>query len=222
MRAMSAKTATLVLALAAALSLGRAARAQVSSSDSLTINIAPNAYYALEIDTSTMLMNLGNVDLGQSTHTVTPATVTVHSTYAQTDLKLTGQIDSSGAAWTFDGDTSSGEADKLAVWAVFTDTGVFVHPTGLAGAFDGTTPAASNADVVSASIQDVGDGGGFTGRFVLSSSAPGYRSMEDIPAFAADPAGSRSKLWLKLRLPPSTTSNAAQNITITLTAGAPN
>ena len=209
--------------LALFLGLGGTAAA-ATTSDSLTVTITPNAYYAVDVDTSTMLMNLGTVDLGIATHTVSPATVTVQSTYAQTDLTLVGfATTTAGIPWTFDDDTTSTETDKLAAWAVFTDTSVFAAPTqGSGGAFSGSIPAQPDSDVISAATQDVGNNGIIDRRFVLDDTTAGYRSMEDIPSSASDLAASRSKLWLYFRLPPSSTSSTAQRVTITLTAGVPN
>ena len=213
-----------IMALAVGFVLARTARAQ-QTSDSLTVTITPNAYYAVAVDTTATSLNLGSIALGAVTGTVLPATVTVNSTYAQTDLTLIGfATTTAGVPWTFDLDTTSTETDKVAVWAVFTDTSVVATPMwGVDGAFSGTQPPQNGSDVVSdqAAI-DVGDGGGFTSRYVLTPGSAGYKSMEDIPSSAADLAGSRSKLWFRFRLPAATTSNTAQRLTFTITAGAPN
>ena len=221
---MSERMRRWALALAVGLGLAQTAQAQ-QTSDSLTVTITPNAYYAVAVDTTATSLNLGSIALGAVTGTVLPATVTVNSTYAQTDLTLIGFATTTlGIPWTFDLDATSTETDKIAAWAVFTDTSIVATPSwGVNGAFSGSIPGASNSDVVSdQSAQDVGDGGGFTGRYVLSSGSSGYKTMEDIPSSAADLAGSRSKLWFRFRLPAATTSNTAQRLTFTITAGAPN
>jgi hypothetical protein len=213
-----------ILALAVGLGLAGTARAQTTS-DSLTVTITPNAYYAVDIDTGSNVtglgMDLGSVALGVSTHTTLPASVAVKSTYAKTDLTLTGAIITASNPWSFDADTTLAENDALAAWAVFTDTSVTVAPILSAGAFSGTAAATAGSDVISSLSQDVGDGTQ-ADRFVLGSSASGYKTMEDIPAEAADAAASHANLWLKFRLPASSTSNGQQKVTITLTAGVPN
>ncbi len=210
-------------AAALGIGIGLAVGAQAATSDSLTVTITPNAYYDVDIDTGSGGLDLGTVNLGQSTWTVRPATVTINSTYAQTDLKLAGQIASGGTAWTFDDNTVTQDQDKLAAWAVFTDTSVAASPTqGSGGAFSGGSPGLDDTDVIDTSQQDVGDTILVQRRFVRSTTALGYKSMEDIPSSAVDPAASRSHLWLRFRLPSATTSSAPQQITITLTAGGPN
>ena len=97
-----------------AVALGFTTLARAAVSDSLTVTITPNAFYAVDIDTSNFAgMNLGTVDLAASTQTVLPSTVTIQSTYATTDLRLQGSIASAGTPWTFDADTSSNQDDSL-------------------------------------------------------------------------------------------------------------
>jgi len=224
------KTRHMKWLMAIAVGLGLTGAAQAATSDSLTVTITPNAFYAVSINTAAAgggFLNLGAVSLGASTQTVSPAIVKVDSTYAKTDLTLIGQIwnNGGGTPWTFSSNTAlTNETDKLASWAVFTDTSVAVAPTqGVGGAFDGTLPAVSDTDVISASGQDVGDNSTILRRFVLTAATAGYKTMEDIASSAADLAASKANLWLQFRLPAATTDGTnAQKIMLTLTAGAPN
>ena len=212
------KRLTILATLALGLGLTRTATA--ATTDSLTVTITPNAYYSVTIDTTGVSLDLGSVALNTTTGTVSPALVTIQSTYATTDLKLQGSITSAGPTpWTFSNNTTRIENDKIAAWAVFTDTSVAVVPTS-AGAFSGTEPVA-DSDLIGAGNPDVGDGGN-TAHFVVAAGEAGYKTMEDMPNFAVDPAASHSNLWLKYRLPGSSTRSEAQFITHTLTAGAPN
>ncbi|MDE2038968.1 MAG: hypothetical protein KGO96_11575 [Elusimicrobia bacterium] len=206
-----------------ALLIGGAAAAQAATSDSLTVTITPSVSYAVAIDTGTgSLLNLGSVALGASTQTVVITTVTINSSYATTGLTLQGSLAlaAGGASpWSFSSDTSKVEQDKLAAWAVFTDTSVVSVPnpttyTGLeattagldSGVIDGTSqPVAATANPA----------------FDAPAGTAGYKNMHSLPSSAVDGPASRSHLWLRFRLPGSTSNTGAEAVTITLTAGAP-
>lgn len=200
------------LLLLGALSTGSA---QAADTDSLTVTITPNAQYAVDVDTaiSPALLNLGAVNLGQSTFTVNVTTVEVQSTYAATDLSIRAQVISGG--WSIDGDTTAAETDGLQAWAVFTDTSVVTDTVANAqpGAFDA-------ADLLQTTNRDVGVFGAAT--MYQLTSGTGFKSMEDLPSAAVDIPASRSHLWLKFTLPPVTTTLSAQQVYVTVTAGAPN
>ncbi len=201
-----------------ALGLATAQTARAADTDSLTVTITPNVNYAVSINTTAVVLDLGAVNLNTSTFTVKPVAVTVASSWASTDLTVQGAID---AVWSFDPATGGAEADSLAAWAVFTDTGASGVTDGVDGAFSGAAPAAANSDVLSAAVQDVGDGAQ-AGRFVKAVGSPSYRSMEDIPNNVSNPGAAQSHLFLKFRLPGSTSSSAARKVSVILTAGAPN
>lgn len=210
-------------ALGALLLLGTllAGKAQAQSSDSLTVTITPNAQYIVDVDTNPSAgdwLNLGSVNLGASTWTVRPATVTVQSTYASTELALQGTMLSGG--WTLDADTATNEADSLKAWSVFTDTSVAASPSQAGGYFSGTVPGANNSDVIGTANLGVGTGGGVT-LFVAAPGEAGYKSMESIPSSAVDLAASRAHLWLRFTLPPTTSNLTAKQLYLTVTAGAP-
>ncbi len=211
----------IIWALTIALGLGAVPGAMAASNtDTLTVTIRPNAFYSVVIDTGPpTFLNLGNVDLAATTATVHPATVTIESSYATTDLTLGGNITSGGTAWTFDANTGSNELDSLQAWAVFTDTGIAANPGQTGGYFSGTAPNVSGSDVIEATARSVGPAGGITGLFEATSGETSFKDMDSLPPIP-DTQG-RSHLWFFFRLPSATTATNAQDIHITLTAGAP-
>jgi hypothetical protein len=207
---MKSKLKTL-LALGFALAMIKSAQAAVS--DALTVTITPNAFYAVDIDTANVALDMGTVALGASTQTVRPSTVTIQSTYAQTDLKLQGTI----TGWSFDTNTATNETDNLAVWATFTDIARSTPPAQGGDYFAGTNPGAAGSDVVDTNS-----------RYVGSSVADGTNNLFENNA-NFDPVDMdgkapnfQSDLWLNFRLPDSTTNNSAKTVTIMLTAVAIN
>ncbi len=210
--------------------------AQATTTASLTVTITPSASYSLSITTgSTAAMNLGSVGLNSSTFTVSPATVTVTSSYAYTGLTLQGAITSpSGTAWTFaTSGAISGAQDTLGTWAVFTDTSV---PWGTLGTTLNTgnywvgTSSATSSNVVGGGVVPVGMTGnscpteGSAGaRFIPLSGATGYKKMGCLKSNSTDAPQATSYLWLGFQLPTVTTdASHAQLVSLTLTAGAPN
>ena len=203
------------LFLVQGLVLGASVVSHAAVSDSLTVTIRPNAFYAVDIDTTNVVLDLGTVDLGLSTQTVSPSTVTIQSTYATTDLRLQGAIGSAGTPWTFDADTSDQDDNQLAAWATFTDVSVTAAPTQGGGYFAGTTPNVSNSGVISATSRRVGDDGAVLNLFEATGEA-GVKSMNNLAV------NDESHLWLNFRMPSASDTNDPQNVTITLTAVAPN
>ena len=211
------------LALGVALGLGWAGQASAYvfvSSDSLTITITPAASYRIDIDTSNSSFALGLVDLDASTYTVKPATVTIGSTYATTDVRVVTQI---SGGWFLDTDTSNKEADYLQAWGVFTDTSVINNVTvqGLAGAFDGTVFGAPGSDILGTSVSYAGLASGATHYVLAPTAASAYKTMDAIPSQLVDEPASKAYLWLKFILPPATTDSTEKSVTITLGAAAP-
>ncbi|MEQ1918989.1 MAG: hypothetical protein ABL955_07300 [Elusimicrobiota bacterium] len=208
---------------ATALLVGLAGQASAIDTDSLTVTITPTASYSLTVSTnpgSGDWLNLGTVGLGLSTFTVRPATVTVTSSYAQTDLTIIGTVLSGG--WTLGANSAALGNDELAAWAVFTDTSVMASPAQASGYFSGTTPNVDNTDLLRNAIDDVGTAAGGNRKFVAAAGDAGYRSMEDISSNAVDAPAATSHLWLRFKLPPTTTTLTAKQLQITITAGIPN
>ena len=214
------KTKTWLAALGVILGLGWTTDASAYvfvSSDSLTVTITPNANYSLDIDTATASLDLGVLALDASTFTVKPATVTIGSSFATTDVRVLTQIT---GGWTLDANTATREDDALQAWAVFSDTGLPSSPVS-AGAFSGTVFGANNSDVLGVTTaQYAGTNAGVT-QYVLGAGEADYKTMDGIPSNSVDAPASSAHLWLKFRLPLVTTVVAAQNVTVTLGAAAP-
>ena len=206
----------LVLALAFGLGLSHAVHA--ASTDSITVTITPNAFYSVTIDTGNVSLNLGTVGLGLSTQTAQPSTVTITSNFATTDLRLQGAISAASNPWSFDDVTTSTESQQLAAWATFTSVARSSMPVQGADYFSGSAPGADGSDVIDANSQYVGTAGSVDNLFENNSDFDA-KDMDAMGPFPA--ASSQSHLWLKFRLPSVTTSQGAQNITITLVAVAP-
>ncbi len=202
------RTMKTLMALAIGLAMFKHAHAAVS--DSLTVTITPNAFYAVDIDTDNVNLDMGTVTLGASTQTVRPSTVTIQSTYAQTDLKLIGAI---AGGWSFDTNTASNEQDALATWATFTSIARSSAPAQSGDYFAGTNPGSSGSDVVDTTDRYVGSsvGDGTTNLFENN----GDFDAQDMDARAPN---HQSHLWLNFRLPNATSNNSAKTVTITLTA----
>ena len=227
------RTAALAAGLGMLVFVVKPVSAQATTTGSLTVTITPSASYALSITTVSASMNLGTVSLGASTFTVTPATVTVTSSYAYTGLTLQGAITATANPWSFaTSGALSGAQDTLGTWAVFTDTSV---PWGTLGTSLGGgnywlgTSSSTTSNVVGGGVVPVGMTGnscpteGSAGaRFIAASGATGYKKMGCLTSNSVDAAQSKSYLWLGFQTPSATTSTNAQNVTLTLTAGAPN
>lgn len=194
---------------------------RAAESAALTITIRPNAYYAVSIDTTQVVMDLGTVNLGGSTQTVRPATVTIQSTYASTDLKLQGSVTSSTTPWTFDDNTASSDTNKIAAWATFTSVARSSAPAQTGDYFSGTMPGASGSDVLDSGNRYVGSSATDLTTDLFENNS-GFDSR-DMDGLLPDPyASGKSHLWLYFRMPSAASANDAQNITITITATQPN
>ena len=200
--------------------LGFAAQVRAAVTDQLTVIITPNAFYSVDIDTTNVSLDLGTVDLAASTQTVQPSTVTILSSYSTTDLRLQGAIASAGTPWTFDANTASNEGDSLQAWGTFTTVAMTSAPAQTGGYFSGTQPGVSDSDVISTTNRYVGTQGGVNNSFEAASGDFAFKDMDALPPSPS--AASKSHLWLFFKLPTDTTSTNAQNVTITLTAVAPN
>lgn len=203
------------LMIALVFGLGLVKSVQAATSDSLTVTIQPNVFYDVSIATTDADLNLGQVALGASTQTVSPATVTINSTYLNTDLTLAGVINNTGAGldWQFDADTTSQESDFLAAWATFTSTTLASAPAQGGDVFEGTTPGAGS-DVITT-----------TARYVGTSATHGADIFElESTADAIDMDGlaknDQAHLWLYFRMPSASTDGDPQAVSIILTADA--
>ena len=205
------------LMIALVLGLGLAKHVQAATSDSLTVTIQPDAYYDVTIATNDADMDLGQVTLGNSTQTVSPATITINSTYLNTDLRLLGAISNTGAglSWQFDADTTSQESDFLAAWATFTSTTLAAAPAQGSDFFEGTAPGAAS-DVISTTDRYAGTSATHGADIFELESTGDAINMDDMNN------GDQAHLWLYFRMPNASTDGDAQDIKLTLTAVATN
>lgn len=194
---------------------------RAASSDALTVTVRPNAYYAVEIDTGNVSLDLGTIALGASTQTVRPSTVSIQSTFASTDLVLRGIINSAVTPWSFDSNTANQEANTLAAWATFTSVARSSAPTQTGDYFSGTVPGAAGSDVLDGSNRYVGDSAS-NGTTNLFENNSGFDS-KNMDGLLPEPyPAAKSHLWLYFRLPSATATADPQNITIYITATQPN
>src|SRR5580658_9766085 len=121
-------TAALGMALGLACWAGPA-HATGAGTDSVTVTISPLAQYLLQVTTGAPAggLALGSVGILTSTYTVNPTTVTVYSSYPTTGIELEGLV---AGGWGMEPQTTalSTDTNKMAVWAVFTDTGMASQP----------------------------------------------------------------------------------------------
>ncbi len=181
-----------------------------NDSDQIIITITPNVDRGVEIDTGSVILDMGTVDLYTTTQTVSPATVTILGTLAGQELDLTGSIEGGAIDWTFDtspttvGETG-GEEDALAAYVLFSDTSLSLAPTASDFA-DGTALASFSGG----SPQRAGSASGDGTKHEMTGAA--NVDMDD-----KDP-NDTAHLWIFLRLPSITSTSNAQEVTFTLTA----
>ena len=210
--------------LAAGLLMVSAQKAHAVYSDSISSNdatamvvrITPRADRGVEISTGNVNLNLGTVDLGASTQTVSPATVTITGNMSSAELDLAASIT---GGWSFDNNplsraSTAAAANLLNVWATFTSVSTTTVPSQddeyfRVGASSGAKiTSASN----SASAAHVGtfNGSGF-GLFENNETAGDMDSMTP---------GSVRHLWTYFRLPPTTSITGPQDINFVLSVRA--
>jgi hypothetical protein len=179
--------------------LGAVFASPVFASDSLVVTITPRAEYAVDIDTNGVTMDFLSMMLDADGFVVRPATVTIQSTFAYTDLRLDAfsSAGTGGTPWTLG---SSNALDTAQVWALFTSTTVMSIPAKGGDYFDDVNDRVTNGN------QQAGD----TVRF------------ED-GVFDVDSqfAGTKSHFWLRFHVPASVSDNHPKYISLTLTAEQP-
>jgi archaellin len=179
--------------LAALVVLAKGAEAAVS--DALTITITPNAGYAVDIDTTGVVLDFPSANLNVPAFVVSPATVTIESTYATTELELDASLT---GGWTLGSSTTT---DVLQAWALFTSTTVSTIPSKSGNNFDDTN------DRIASGAQQVGDTSAFE---------DGTFNTDDMAK------NQKSHLWIRFHTPDATSVTAQQALKLTLTAQAPN
>ena len=94
----------------------------------IVVRITPNVDRGVVISSGDVNLNLGTVDLGASTQTVRPATVTIQGNLTNTELNMDGVIT---GGWSYDNTqarTSTG-TNLLNVWATFTSISTATAPS---------------------------------------------------------------------------------------------
>ena len=192
-----------------------------NNSDMIRVRITPNADYGVQIDTANLLgggtgvIDMGALSLGVSTWTVRPATVTILGTVSKNiGSGLGGQeldmaVDMTGA-WVLDATPTTdaaGTIDELSVFVMFSAITMSEAPTGTdfgnATALHGVTSEAS---------WHVGGNSGAGKRFEKQGAA----HATDMDQMSANDV---KHMWMYFRLPPTTSTGADQELTLTLTAG---
>jgi hypothetical protein len=219
-----------LLALLVGLAGAGKAWADADDQDSLTITVAPNVNYSIDLTTTNTSLALGAVDLGNSTFTVVPATVTFGGTvYTGHECDLTAAIShgGGGTAWGFDttpatGTNISAEADRLAMYATFSSTNLATVPSGdnFADARYAVSDGDGNSLYGPTRVGAAGNGGGPGAdafEYNAATMALGLKDMDSAQVASGSTNSEQAHVWFFLRLPSATTSGGAQNIQVTLT-----
>lgn len=176
-----------------------------NDSASLQIIITPNFDRGVEIDTANVHMNLGLLEMGASTQTVRPATVTIVGNVLGNELNLSANI---VGGWTFDDDVTTLDADKLANWVVFTSASNPAAPSKSGSAFDDANDSLQTVGAAFGPVRVGTQNGnsGLNGRF-----EDGVTDMDSLV-----PQDKRH-LWFYFRTPGTTSFTNQQEIHYTLT-----
>lgn len=177
-----------------------------NDSAGLEIKLFPSVDRGVVIDTETVNLNLGFVDMGVSTQTVSPATITIVGTIMNTELNMSALIT---GGWTFDEEVAeSTETDKLAAWVVFKTTTSSAVPSKSGSDFDDAQDSLNSNSAVFGPVRVGTQGGdsGLNGRF-----EDGSINMDSLFP------GNKRHAWIYFRTPPNTSVSTEQQIHFTLT-----
>ena len=189
-----------------------------NNATAMIVRITPNADRGVQISTGNVHLDLGAVDLGASTQTVRPATVTITGNMIECELDLAAAI---SGGWVFENfqQLDSTGANQLNAWVQFTSVS-----TGLAPAQDyeyfrvGTTSGSKITSLTqsfAATAVGIAAGSG-VGRFENNegNASPNPADMDSMT-----PAAYRH-MFTYFRLPPTTSVTGAQDINFTLSVRA--
>ena len=195
--------------------------------DSLTVSVTPNVDYSITLSTDNAALALGAVDLGQSSYTARPSTITFGGTIASgheviVDARVTSP---GGTPWTFSNTPSTGTAqgqDQLSAFLLFTSTmqagapaaALFGDPSG--GTSGGTNAAFTGGTSVFAGVHAGGLGGPGV-KFELTQAGVGQKQMDDIVIGSGGTNSEKAHIWAFLRLPSATSASAMQYVQVTMT-----
>lgn len=223
---------------AAALALGLlaagTARADSNSLDdaaSLTLTVSPNVNYSVVIDTASTTLGLGAVDLGLSTFTVRPATVTFGGNITVGhEANLSAAI---SGGWSFNASGSvstqtAGGLNLINLYALFTSTKLATAPNsdtfGDPDAIGGPETRAAIAPGAAAATfgplragLSGGGAGAVTNNFECGIVGDCSKDMDSIDTLSGETNSAKAHLWFFIRMPSSTNTGATQSIQVTLT-----
>lgn len=184
------------------------------NSAAMVLRIIPKVERGVTISTgltaAESFIELGSVDMGASTQTVSPATVTVTGNLATTELDLSAKIT---GGWVFQNEQvlASTGANQLNAWMTFTSISTGGAPAQNEEYFrvgsSSSTKLTSPTNEFSATA--VGSAGG-TGIGKFENNEGNDGNMDNIVP------DSQRHLWSYFRLPPSTSLTAEQYINVTL------
>ena len=175
----------------------------------LLVRVTPRVDRGVEISSGDVHLNMGSVDLGASTQTVRPATVTIQGNLTETELDMSGSIT---GGWSYDNSqafTSTG-TNLLNVWATLTSISTASAPAQddeyfRVGTSSGAKLTSTNGTFGSTPVGLSGSTG--FGRFESNEDAADMDSM--IP-------GAKRHLWIYFTLPPVTSIAADQDVNFVL------
>ena len=176
----------------------------------MVVRITPNADRGVQISTGSLNLDLGTVDLGVSTQTIMPATVTIQGNMSGCELELSASITGGWVFQNFQSRSSTG-TNQLNVWASFTSISTTTIPTTpddeyfRVGTSSGAKLVALGPTFPATAIGVIG-GSGF-GRFETNEPAA---DMDDMIA------GFVRHLWTYFTLPPTTSITGQQSINFVL------
>ena len=177
----------------------------------MLVRITPNVDRGVVISTGDVNLNMGTVDLGASTQTVRPATVTINGNMTATELRMAGEITGGWVFQNFQSLTSTG-TNQLNTWATFTSISTVSAPSQGDEYF--RVGSSSGAKLLSLSqnftATDIGITGAGTGTGRFENNEAGSGDMDNM-----DP-GNQRHLWVYFRLPPSTSLSATQSVNFVL------
>ena len=180
----------------------------------LVVRITPNADRGVTISSSSVQLDLGFVDLGASTQTVSPATVTINGNMTETELDLSASI---SGGWVFSNSqtfTSTG-TNQLNAWLQFTSISTASAPSQSNEYFRVGSSSGSKITSLTNSYAATAvgiSGGAGTGKFENNEGGSG-----DMDSMVP---GDRRHLWTFFTLPPTTSLTTAQDINFVLSVRA--
>lgn len=188
-----------------------------NDSDALTISLVPVVDLGVDVDTGTARFSLSDtpgtlslaMEMGAAAYLVSPATVTVLGNMNSQEVQLfAAGLDS----WTLDTDETA-EADKARLYALFAvDKASRPVEAEFGQGGDGrhlvTASPKTAGEALGEEDNDL-DGNQFE---LADGGMSGGTNMDNMAV------GSKKQLWLRLDAPPTTGSDEAQRIVVTLTA----